>query len=54
MPAKRIPLKIFFNGNWAKVDIALARGKQLYDKRESIAKKETKRDLDRLMKKERQ
>lgn len=49
-----IPLKIFFNGNWAKVDIALARGKQLYDKRESIAKKETKRDLDRLMKKERQ
>ena len=48
-----IPLKLIFKGNLCKVDIALARGKQLYDKRESIAKKENKRQLDRLLKKER-
>ncbi|MGH9552926.1 MAG: SsrA-binding protein, partial [Terriglobales bacterium] len=48
-----IPLKLFFKGNWAKIDIAVARGKQLYDKRESIAKKESKRQLERLMKRER-
>lgn len=47
-----IPLKLFFKGNWAKIDIALARGKQLYDKREAIAKKEGKRQLERLLKRE--
>lgn len=45
-----IPLKIFFKRNWVKVDIALARGKQLHDKRDSIAKRETKRQLDKLAK----
>lgn len=45
-----VPLKIFFKGNWAKIDLALARGRQLYDKRQAIAKKETKRQLDRLTK----
>ncbi|HEY9785583.1 MAG TPA: SsrA-binding protein SmpB [Candidatus Obscuribacterales bacterium] len=45
-----VPLKLFFKGNWAKLDLALAKGKQLYDKRQSIAKRETKRDLDRVMK----
>jgi len=48
-----IPLKLFFRGNWAKVDLALARGKQLYDKRESIAKRESLRQVDRLMKRSR-
>jgi SsrA-binding protein len=45
-----IPLKIFFKRNWVKVDLAMARGKQLHDKRESIAKRETKRQLDKLSK----
>ena len=45
-----IPLKIYFKKNWVKVDIALARGKQLYDKRDSIAKRDTKRQLDRMTK----
>lgn len=45
-----VPLKMFFKRNWVKVDLALARGKHLYDKRESIAKRETKRQLDRLVK----
>lgn len=45
-----IPLKIYFKRNWVKVDLALARGKHLYDKRESIAQKDSKRQLDRLVK----
>jgi len=45
-----IPLKIYFKRNWVKVDLALARGKRLYDKRESITKRDTKRQLDRLVK----
>src|SRR5271170_3063328 len=34
-----VPLKLYFKGNWAKIDLALARGKQLYDKRQAIAKR---------------
>lgn len=45
-----IPLKIYFKKNWVKVDLALARGKHLYDKREAVAKRESKRQLDRLVK----
>ena len=45
-----VPLKFFFKRNIVKVDLALAKGKQLYDKRESITKRDTKRQLDRLVK----
>lgn len=45
-----IPLKMYFKRNWVKVDLALARGKHLYDKRDSINKRESKRQLDRLAK----
>lgn len=45
-----IPLKIYFKRNWVKVDLALARGKHLFDKREAIAKRETKRQLERIVK----
>lgn len=48
-----IPLKLYFKGNWAKIDLALARGKQLYDKRESIAKRENQRQIERLIKRRR-
>lgn len=45
-----IPLKIYFSGGRAKVEIAIARGKKLYDKRESIKKKEERREIDRMRK----
>jgi len=45
-----IPLRIYFKKNWVKVDLALAKGKQLFDKRESLAKKDSKRQLDRMAK----
>jgi len=43
-----VPLKIFFSGSHVKVEIAIARGKKIYDKRESIKKRETERKLKRL------
>lgn len=46
-----IPLKVFFSGNWAKVEIALARGKQKADKRRSLKEKEMKREMDQARKK---
>ncbi len=47
-----IPLKLYINnGGKAKVLIALARGKKLFDKRESIKDRENKRTLDRILKK---
>lgn len=47
-----IPLKLFLTDKgWAKLEIALCRGKKLYDKRENLKEKDTKRDLDRLKKK---
>jgi SsrA-binding protein len=45
-----VPLRIYFKNGWAKVEIALARGKKLHDKRQDIAERESKRRLDRLMK----
>ena len=45
-----VPLRIYFKGRRAKVDLGLARGKKLYDKREDIAKREAKRDIERVMK----
>ncbi|MCD4674638.1 MAG: SsrA-binding protein SmpB [Desulfobacula sp.] len=47
-----IPLKIYFKNDKIKVQIGLGRGKKLYDKRESIKKKDMKRDLDRERKKQ--
>lgn len=48
-----VPLKLYFKGNWAKIDVALARGKQLYDKREDIAKRDSKRQIERIIKQSR-
>ncbi len=42
-----VPVKLYFNGNYAKVQIALAKGKKLYDKRDSIAKKDQRREQER-------
>tara|TARA_R110002050_G_scaffold300836_1_gene474003 strand:- start:16362 stop:16820 length:459 start_codon:yes stop_codon:yes gene_type:complete len=46
-----IPLRLFINDKgYAKMVIALAKGKKLYDKRESIKDRDNKRDLDRIKK----
>ena len=45
-----IPLELFFMQGLAKLEIGLAKGKKLYDKRDDIAKKEQKRDIERLTK----
>lgn len=45
-----IPLSIYFKGPRVKLEIGLARGKKLYDKRDSAAKRDAKREIDRAMK----
>jgi SsrA-binding protein len=45
-----VPLKIYFKNGRAKVEIALAKGKRLYDKREAIARKTSRREIERLLK----
>lgn len=42
-----MPLKVYFKGSLVKVEIGLARGKKLYDKRQDIAKKDAKREAQR-------
>lgn len=42
-----VPLKVYFKGSLVKVEIGLARGKKLYDKRQDIAKKDQRRDAER-------
>lgn len=45
-----MPLKVYFKGSLAKIEIGLARGKKLYDKRADIAKRDAKRDMERAFK----
>ena len=42
-----MPLKVYFKDSLVKVEIGLARGKKLYDKRQDIAKKDAKREAER-------
>lgn len=42
-----VPLQVYFKGSLAKVEIGVARGKKLYDKREDIAKKDQKREAQK-------
>jgi SsrA-binding protein len=44
-----VPLRVYFKGPWAKVEIALARGKDFADRREDIKKRSQKRDIDRVL-----
>lgn len=39
-----VPLKLYFKGNYAKVSVGLAKGKKLYDKRETIKKRDLERE----------
>jgi SsrA-binding protein len=44
-----VPTRVYFSGPHAKVEIALARGKDLYDKRETIRKRDTEREMQRAL-----
>ena len=43
-----VPTEMYFMGALAKIEIALAKGKKLHDKRESIKKRELERDIKKL------
>ncbi len=45
-----IPLKVYFSHNLVKIDLGLAKGKKLFDKRAAIAEKTSKRELERALK----
>jgi SsrA-binding protein len=45
-----IPLKIYFKGPYAKIEIGLAKGKKNYDKREDLKKQDHQREMDRFKK----
>ena len=45
-----VPLKVYFKGSLVKVEIGVARGKKLYDKRQDIAKKDQRREAEREFK----
>ncbi len=42
-----VPLKVYFTGSLAKVEVGLAKGKKLYDKRQDIAKKDQRREAEK-------
>ncbi len=46
-----IPLKLYLKGGRAKIELGLCRGKKLYDKREAIAERDVKRELERVVRK---
>lgn len=45
-----VPLKVYFKGSLVKVETGLAKGKKLYDKRDDIAKKDQRREVERELK----
>ena len=45
-----VPLKIFFDGNWAKIELGLAKSKRKYEKREKIRSRETQREIEKAFK----
>lgn len=45
-----VPLKVYLKGSLIKVELALVKGKKLYDKRDSIAERDAKRNIDRKIK----
>lgn len=44
-----VPLKVYFYKGRAKVELALAKGKKIYDKRSAMAEKDAKRDIERVL-----
>ncbi|MBI5078478.1 SsrA-binding protein SmpB [Candidatus Saganbacteria bacterium] len=47
-----IPLKVYFEGNWAKVDLALAKAKKKYEKREELKIRAVKKEIETAFKEE--
>ena len=47
-----VPLKLYIKDSIAKVEVALAKGKKLYDKRESLTRREVERDIERNIKRQ--
>jgi SsrA-binding protein len=45
-----VPVRLYFSGALVKVELALARGKKLYDKRDSMAERDSKRQIERTIK----
>ena len=43
-----VPLQVYFSDGWAKVEIALAKGKKSYDKRQDLAKRDADREIARV------
>jgi SsrA-binding protein len=44
-----VPLKVYFKDGMAKVELCVARGRKLYDKRDALKKQDDKRDMDRAL-----
>ena len=44
-----VPLSLYFHDGWAKVELALARGMRVYDKRQALAKRDAEREIARAM-----
>jgi len=44
-----VPLKLFFKGSWVKLEVGLAKGRKLYDKRNAIKEREGKREAQRAL-----
>jgi SsrA-binding protein len=44
-----VPLSVYFSDGWAKVELALARGKKSYDKRQDLAKRDADREIQRVV-----
>jgi len=49
-----VPLKIYFKGSFAKVEIGLARGKKIFEKRDTIKEREAKREIEKATKRSKQ
>lgn len=49
-----VPLSLYFKDSKVKVEVGIAKGKKLYDKRASMAERDTKREMDRVMKSQNQ
>jgi SsrA-binding protein len=45
-----VPLKLFFDGNWAKIELGLAKAKRKYEKREALRRKAVKREIEKALK----
>jgi len=48
-----VPLKLYIRHGMAKLELGVARGKKVYDKKEAIARRDTDREMERAMKRRR-